>query len=59
MKTSAAMKILEYIYKESTVTKVRRDDTISLKLFTAILEEAFKNLKWEKVTSSDKWRTSK
>ena len=53
--------ILKDIYKESTATiklhkvsekipikkGIRQGDTISLKLFTAVLEEKFKNLEWE------------
>ena len=55
------VRILEDIYKESTaVIKLLKAskkiliengkrDTIFLKLITAVLEEVFKNLKWEKV----------
>lgn len=56
------MKILEDIYRESTATiklhkvsekmlikkGVRQGDTTSPKLYTAVIEEVFQNLEWEK-----------
>ena len=65
------MRILEDIYKENTTTiklhkdnenipiqkRVKQRDTISPKLFTAVLEEAFKNFDWKETRII--WRTSK
>ena len=46
---TATIKLHKVSYEIRIKKGIRQDDTISLKLFSTVIEEVFKNMEWEKI----------